>query len=119
LRGPPTSRTSAAIVARSVTPGAKRLSAPAARYAFSRLTAWASRVSGAPMRARKTSVRALMTRGTPADAAASHAARIRSAWSATSRRPSPSAGASSRFMPTAPAAITARAVAAADCGVRP
>ena len=39
LSGPATARTSVAIVSRSVTPGAKRQSAPASRYALSRRAA--------------------------------------------------------------------------------
>ncbi len=120
LSGPPSARTSVAIVSRSVTPGTNRQSAPASRYRLSRRAAWPMRVSGAPMRFRNTSVRALMTMGTPAATAASRAARTRSTWSWSSKsEPLPSAGASSRFMPTAPAARTARAVSAADSGVRP
>ena len=58
------------MVAASRTPGTNTQSAPASRNALPRSIAMPSRVSGAPSRAEKPSVRALITMRTPALVAA-------------------------------------------------
>ena len=110
------SRTSRSIVSRSATNGTNTESAPASRYAFPRRTASAN----PPPCGLKASVRAFRTIPTPAASAAARAARTRSTASGKSRSAPPSSSReSSRFIPTAPAAMTPRTVSATACGARP
>lgn len=76
------------------------------------------RASPPRLRTANASVRALMTSGTPIAAAAARAAWSRAIWRSRATSSPPSA-ASSRFMPTAPASSTPRAVRAAASAVVP
>src|SRR3954469_23620653 len=108
--------TSAAITSGSRMPGTKMQSAPASAYARPRSSA----SSTPPASRRNTSVRALITNGTPSASARPRATRTLRAWlaPAASRRAA-SAAPSSRFAPTAPASMAMAIVSATSRGSSP